>query len=462
MQPFVQVLAALLLANKTQSKTGSTGSKGPDKGIHGGAEARNAVNANSAGEVGADGRHERDNGGAGDDDAAAEGVAPKVPPDRLAKAGVDGVELADLVVLLALARGDVGGKDELAGGEAEKGGDGQQGEEGGRVGGLDGGDALEVEDEDLGEDEAEGEGDDRGVDAGGQGADEQLERRRDEVLVVQLGAGEAQAAERPREVEGSRRRGHVEQHRGDGGAGADAVEHGDEPNGRGVRDKGDEADVDKVEVGEPGNGNLGGAPAGQQRELGRALGAGAQDGHLVAAELGNGVGARGQEREGDELDGGEPGGCGQAGEGRPGRGALDGPVAGRGHAGLALPALLGPGGGGRRGGRSRGRRGGVLLGRLARGGALGGALGRGASAGLCRRLLLGGALGGRVLFGGSLCGRALGRGGLCGRGGRVGRRRAGLALDGFSRHCGCFLNEKGICAEKERVGCWVWCAFGIS
>lgn len=426
----------LLLADETQGQTGGARRKRPDKRVDGGAEGADAVNGDGAGEVGADGRHGRHNRRAGDDDAAAQGVGPGVVPDRLAEAGLHGVELTNLVVLLALARRHVRRKDELARRDAEKGRRRQQREKGRRVGRRDGRDALEVENEDLGQHEAQRERDGGRVDGGGQRGGEELIGARDEVLVVQLGAGEAQAAERPGERKGDSGRGHVDKGTAEGGHGADAVKHGNEPKGRRVRDKRDERDVDEVEVGDPGEGHLGHAPARQQEQLRRALGLRAQRAHLIARDGGEREAAGDEQRERDDLGGDEAARGRQTGQDGPVRagvaadGALD-LLVGRRHAGLALATLLGAG---------RGRCGRVLV--LASLFAGGCALGRGR---------LGGGGGGRVLvlLGGALCGCALrGGGGLgrrrLGRGGRVGRGRAGLALDGFSRHCFLFQCEMSI------------------
>lgn len=403
--------ATLFLTDKTERKTRGRRRRRPDQRVRGRPPTRDAIHRDRAGKEGAHGRHTSDEGGARDDDAAAQRVSPDVPPDSLGEAGANGVELADPVVLLAAAGGDVRRKEELAGGAAKDGRRGQQREKRGRVRRRHRRDAAEMEHQHARQHEAQRERHHGRVHGRRQRAREQLKRHRHEVPVVELragaagAAGEAQTRERPREGKRGGRRGGVDERACEGRRRPHAVEARNEPKGRRVRDKRDEPDVDAVEVGGPRERHLGGAPGRQERQLRGALGRGAQPAELVARRRRERDAARDEQRQRQRLGCGESGGRREPGEERSAR------IAGAARrlldlraAGPSLATLLDGGG--------------VLV--------LGG---------------LGGAAlaGGRVLFlfGGALRGGARGlarldrgRSGGC----RVGRSRAGFALDGFSRH----------------------------
>ena len=83
-----------------------------------------------------------------------------------------------------------------------------------------------------------------------------------------------------------------------------------------MRDKRDEADVDEVEVGDPGERNLGRAPARQKEQLRRGLGLGAQRAHLVAGHRREREAPGEKKRKGQRLHGDKLAGGRQVGEER--------------------------------------------------------------------------------------------------------------------------------------------------
>ncbi|KAL3964714.1 hypothetical protein ACCO45_001718 [Purpureocillium lilacinum] len=186
--PAAAQIAASVATAADQSEAQSRAQRGndPDGGICHRTRRLDAGNGHGARQVRVDARHKGRHRRPPDHHLGLGRVAPEVPPHRLPERRIHGVELAQLVVLLGLARRGERREDEEARRRPQHARYGKHSGIRRRVRGLHAGQAGKVDDQNARQHEPERQGEDHSVDSRGQSRRIELHRQIDELAVTAL------------------------------------------------------------------------------------------------------------------------------------------------------------------------------------------------------------------------------------------------------------------------------------